>query len=196
MNNKKSALALFFGGLLPVIIFTVIEEKYGTWYGLIAGMIFGCGEIAWELIKYKKVSGLTWFGNSMLLGLGVISLISSDGIWFKLQPAIMEAAFALILWGSILIKKPLIVFLAEKQGQVFPELIKNKLVGVTFRTGLFLALHAALATWAAYKWTSTQWAMLKGLGLTISFIIYLLAEALYLRWSLRKQLPPPPNKTS
>lgn len=185
-NSKKSAAALFFGGLLPVIAFTLIEDKYGTWYGLVAGMVFGCGEILWELIKYKKVSGLTWFGNGMLLSLGAISLISSEGIWFKLQPAIMEGIFALLLWGSIIIKKPLIVFLAEKQGQTFPEPIKNKMTGVTFRTGIFMATHASLATWAAFKWTSTEWALLKGIGLTVSFIVYLVGEAFYLRWSIQR----------
>ena len=35
--------ALLLGGLLPVIAFTVIEEVYGTLWGLIAGMVFGVG---------------------------------------------------------------------------------------------------------------------------------------------------------
>lgn len=57
MNSKakSQALALFFGGLLPVIAFTVIEEKYGTVAGLIAGIVFGLGEVLFETIKYKKV---------------------------------------------------------------------------------------------------------------------------------------------
>jgi intracellular septation protein len=37
VSSKKQALSLFFGGLLPVIAFTLIEEKYGVIAGLIAG---------------------------------------------------------------------------------------------------------------------------------------------------------------
>lgn len=184
-KGKQAALSFFFGGLLPVIAFTVIEENYGVIAGLIAGMIFGVGEILFEMIKHRKVATMTWIGNGLLLALGGISLLSSEGIWFKLQPAIMEAAFALVLWGSCLMKKPLIVVMGEKQGQQFPDLLKRKLTGVTWRTGLFLALHAALATWAAFDWSTTHWALLKGVGFTLSFIMYLAAEVFYLRRAVR-----------
>jgi len=147
-------------------------------------MIFGCGEIIFELIKNRKVSTMTWVGNGLLLMLGGISLLSSEGLWFKLQPALMEGAFALALWGSCLVRKPLLVVMAEKQGQKFPDEVKKKLVGVTWRTGLFLAIHAGLATWAALAWSSTNWALLKGIGFTVSFIIYLGLEVFYLRHSL------------
>lgn len=182
-NGRQAALSFFFGGLLPVIAFTVIEEKYGVIAGLIAGMVFGFGEILFELIRHRKVATMTWIGNGLLLVLGGISLISSEGLWFKLQPAIMEGAFAIAMWGSCLIKKPLLVFLAEKQGQQLPEPIKKKLGGVTLRTGFFFAIHTGLAIWAALEWTTTNWALLKGLGLTFSFIVYLGAEVFYLRRS-------------
>jgi len=183
-SPKAAALTLFFGGILPIIAFTVIEEKYGVIAGLIAGMIFGGGEITYELIRYRKVATMTWVGNGLLLVLGGISLISSEGLWFKLQPAMMEAMFALAMWGSCLAKKPLLVFLAEKQGQQLPEVIKSKMVGVTWRTGLFFAIHTGLAIWAALEWSTTNWALLKGIGLTLSFIIYLLTEVFYLRRSV------------
>ena len=185
-SPKGAALALFFGGVLPIIAFTVIEEKYGVIAGLIAGMVFGGGEIIYELIRYRKVSTMTWVGNGLLLGLGAISLFSSEGIWFKLQPAIMEILFALAMWGSCLIKKPLLVFIAEKQGQQLPDVIKSKLGGVTWRTGLFFAIHAGLAVWAALEWSTTNWALLKGIGLTVSFVLYLLAEVFFLRKSVAR----------
>lgn len=183
---KKNAAALFFGGLLPVIAFTLIEEYYGIIPGLIAGMIFGVGEIIWELYRHQKVQTMTWIGNGLLLGLGGFSLISSEGIWFKLQPALMEGVFALALWISWVLKKPLLVYLAEKQGQQFPEPLKERMSGITMRTGFFFAVHAALATWAALQWSSTNWALLKGLGLTVSFILYLGIEIILLRRSLLK----------
>ncbi len=181
---KSQAASLFFAGLLPVIAFTLIEEYYGTLAGLIAGMIFGLGEIIYELVKYKKVQKMTWIGNGLLLGLGGLSLISSEGIWFKLQPALMEGAFALILWASILAGKPLLSYLAEQQGYSINPLVKQRMKGMTFRTGLFLALHAGLATWAAISWSTTSWALLKGVGFTVSFILYMALEGLYLRRTL------------
>lgn len=184
---KKTAAGLFFGGLLPVIAFTLIEEYYGIIPGLIAGMIFGVGEIAWELYRHKKVQKITWIGNGMLLVLGAVSLISSEGIWFKLQPALMEGAFAIALWVSVIVKKPLLVVLAESQGQKFDGLLREKMSGLTVRTGFFFAIHAGLATWAALDWSTTNWALLKGVGLTVSFILYLVIEAVLLRRAVLKQ---------
>lgn len=184
MNSK--ALGFFFGGLLPVIAFTVIEEYYGVMAGLIAGMVFGFSEMAFELFKYRKIQKITLIGNGLLIALGLISLISSEGIWFKLQPAIMEGIFALVLWASWFLKKPLLVYLAEQQGHQFPAPLKEKMSGFTFRIGVFFAIHAALATWAALAWTTRNWALLKGVGLTVSFILYLVIEGFLLRQSLRK----------
>lgn len=184
---KKTAAGLFFAGLLPVIAFTLIEEYYGIIAGLVVGMIFGVGEICWELYRHKKVQKITLIGNGMLLVLGGLSLVSSEGLWFKLQPALMEGAFALALWGSVVLKKPLLVYLAEQQGQQLPDFLKSRMTGLTLRTGVFFAIHAVLATWAAFEWTTTNWALLKGLGLTISFVLYLVIEAVLLRRGILKQ---------
>ncbi len=189
-SAKSKAMAVFFAGLLPVIAFTVIEDQYGTIAGLIAGMVFGVGEICFELYKHKKVQKITWIGNGLLLVLGGISLISSEGIWFKMQPAIMEAVFAIALWVSWFIKKPLIVVLAEQQGQKLPDFMKTRMSGMTFRMGIFFAIHAALATWAALHWSSNAWALLKGVGLTVSLIVYMLLEVLYIRKSAMRALTP------
>jgi intracellular septation protein len=194
INPKKQMMSLFFAGLLPVIAFTFIEEYYGTIAGLIAGMVFGVGEITYELIKYRKVQKITWIGNGLLLVLGSVSLISSEGLWFKMQPALMEGALVVALWGSLIIKKPLLVVLAEQQGQSFPPAVKARMKGMTFRVGLFFLIQTALAVWSALYWSTTAWALLKGVGLTVSFIIYLVLEALYMRRQVQKLGPgsPPP----
>lgn len=186
VNPKSQAASLFFAGLLPVIAFTLIEEYYGTLAGLIAGMVFGAGEITYELIKYKKVQKMTWLGNGLLLVLGALSLLSSEGLWFKLQPALMEGVFAMILWASVIAGKPLLSYLAEQQGHNFNPTVKDRLKGVTLRTGVFFAIHAALAVWAALSWSTTAWALLKGLGLTISFVVFLVLEGMFLRRALQR----------
>lgn len=179
--NRKSGLSLFFGGLLPIIVFTLIDEYQGPFWGTVVAMIFGCCEIAYEKFRLGKVEKITLISNFLIFILGIASIATDSGLWFKMQPAIFEAFCALFLWGSCFFKKPLIASLAEKQGNVFPEQSFPLLRAITLRLGIFLATHAALATWAAIAWTTAQWAMLKGIGLTVSFIIYMGLEFLYLR---------------
>ena len=181
LSAKSQALSLIFGGLLPVIAFTVIEEYYGIIAGLLAGMIFGVGEIIFEWVKYRKVSTITWIGNSMLLGLGGISLISQEGIWFKLQPALMEFFFFIFLLASWIMKKPFLKLMIEKQNPNAPTFVKENLSGMTLRLSFFFLAHAILATWAAFYWSTEAWAWLKGAGVMISMIIYMVLEAIWLR---------------
>jgi intracellular septation protein len=184
-QGKKQALAFLFGGLLPIIAYTVIEEKYGIIAGLIAGLVFGFGEILFELIKYKKVTTMTMVGNGLLFIMGGVSLFTQDGLWFKLQPALFEFGFFIFLSGSALVKKPFLKLMIEKQNPEAPQFLKDALGGLTFRLGLFFLAHAIIATYAAYYWSTEAWALLKGVGLTVTMIIYLILEVFVIRLKLK-----------
>lgn len=177
---------LFFGGIVPIVLFTLIEEYYGVVWGLISALVWGIGEIAFELYKNKKVEKITWISNGLIIFLGLISLFTQEGIWFKLQPAIIELGMTLFLWGSILMKKPFLIVMAEQQKVNLPAELLKEFPGLTIRLGLFFLLHAILATWAALYWSTTAWALLKGIGLTASMIIYLLAEVLVIKLKIKR----------
>lgn len=190
-SPKSQALSAFFGGLVPVIAFTLIEEKYGVIAGLIAGIVFGFGEIMYEVIRYRKVSTITWIGNGLLIGLGAVSLVSSDGIWFKLQPALLEFGFFIFLLGSWLIKKPFLKLMIEKQNPQAPSFLKNRMSGMTLRLSVFMLAHALIATWAAFSWSTEAWAFLKGIGLTVSMVLFMVAEVLWTRAKIKKEAGKP-----
>ncbi|MBN8537742.1 MAG: septation protein IspZ [Deltaproteobacteria bacterium] len=176
--------SFLFGGLLPIILFTLVEEYYGTAWGLVTALFFGFGELSFELWKYKKISKITLVGNFLIIFLGIISLFTQDGIWFKLQPGIIELGMVLFLWGSLLMKKPLLLSLAQQQNIQLPEVLLKEFPKLTFRIGVFFLIHAALAFWAAFYWSTTAWALLKGVGLMVTFVLYLIIEM----WLLRSRI--------
>lgn len=186
-DNTQALKSLIFGGLIPVIAFTVVEERWGTVWGLILGMAFGIGEIIFELIRSRTVSAITWVGNGMLLALGAVSLLTSEGIWYKLQPALIEVGMGAFLIGSTLMRKPLLVILAKKQGtfkQIPPPMVpvmESAFSGLTLRLGLFFLLNAILAGYAAFYWSTKAWAILKGVGFTVGLFGYLGIEVILLR---------------
>lgn len=174
-SNKLVLLS----GILPLVVYTLVEEIYGTKWGLIAGLVLGIFEIIFEKAMYKKVSTITWVVNLMVIALGAVSLYMDDGIWFKLQPAFAEFVMVVVLWGSILLKKPFLREMAAKQMPNTPVHMLDFFESITFRLGLFFLVHCALAVWAAYEWSTINWALLKGVGLTVSSIVYLAAEMWY-----------------
>ncbi len=187
MSQKQSQAALlFFGGIVPLVGYALIEDNYGPLWGTVAGMVLGIGEISFEFYRYRKVSKLTWGSNILILVMGGLTIFTNEGFWFKLQPTIMELLFAFLLWGSLLMKKNLILAMADKQGSQIPEIIRPRMNGLCFRLGIFMAIHAILNVWAAFSWSTTAWVFLKGIGLTISMIIYMVGEGIFIRQSLKK----------
>ncbi len=192
MNSMRS---IFLGGVIPIVVFTLVEEYFGTLWGLIAGMVFGLGEIIYEKVTQKKVTTITWIGNGLLLGMGGIAIFTSDGIWFKLQPAIIELFMAGLLMGSSYLGRPFLLLMAKKQNTFarVPEALRTVLEkqfrGLNFRIGIFFLAHAILATWAALHWSTRAWAILKGVGLTVSLVVYMVIEIFWLKFKMRKNRP-------
>ena len=197
LPKTKALRSLLLGGVIPVVAFTVIESQFGIVWGLVAGMVFGLGEIFWEWRTTRHVEPLTWGGNGMILVLGGLSLATQEGIWFKLQPSLIEAAMALLLWGSVIAGHPLLVSFMSKamkqQGISWDQsaalsargrLLTVALRGLTMRLGLFFAIHAAVAAWAALYWSTAAWALLKGVGFTLTMIVYMVVESLVLRYRI------------
>lgn len=185
MKPPSNKLVLL-SGILPLIVYTVVEEVYGTYWGLIAGLVLGVIEIVMEKLLYKKVSTVTWIVNALVIGLGCVSLYMNDGIWFKLQPAFAELLMVIILWGSLILKKPFLREMALKQNPNTPEYMLAFFSNITFRLGIFFFIHCLLAVWAAYEWSTVNWALLKGVGLTVSALIYLAIE---MWWFLKTTRP-------
>jgi intracellular septation protein len=78
--------------------------------------------------------------------------------------------------------------MSKKQNPNLPPPFLEFLKGVNLRCGFFFLIHAAIATWAALKWSTQAWALLKGLGVTLSFILYMVLEVLIFRKKLKSDL--------
>jgi intracellular septation protein len=181
MNEKKPWIKFLFGGLLPILAFTWVEDQYGLLWGVVAGMAFSAGEIIFEFIQEKKVSLLTIGTGSAIFVLGGISLLSQEGIWFKLQPALFEGIFAIVIFVFSIRKKPILIWMMEQQKKSPPEFLRRHFAGISLRMGFFFLIHCGIATWAAIAWETKNWALLKGVGFTGSLLVYLGIEILLMR---------------
>lgn len=184
---KASARALFLGGVLPVIAFALAEEWYGTIGGLIAGIVFGAGELTYEFIRYKKIQGVTIAGNALVIVLGGLSLIEGNAVLFKLQPAILVFAFAAFLLVSSAIGRPLLVEMSKKQNPGAPEELHKKLAGMNTRIGLCLIAIGLVSVHAAFYWSTAAWAFLKGIGAPLILFAYMAVEIVILRRRARRK---------
>lgn len=188
--QRDQMKSLFFGGLLPIVAFTVIEEWKGPVWGTIVALIFGAGEIIYEWRRDGKVSAITWTSNAFIFVLGIVSIYTQEGLWFKLQPAFLVLIMALWLIVSSLRKTPLLVALAEKQNPNIPAEMKDFFGKINMRLGFFFLAMTALSVHAAFYWTTAEWAFLKGLGVPILMGVYMVIEIVIFRLRMKPRPPP------
>lgn len=188
MNPRRAAIRNFLlGGVLPIAAFAVVEQIYGTIGGVIAGLVFGGGEILWEYFSQGKVQGITWFSNALILILGVVSLWEGDGLFFKLQPAVYMLIFAGILLGSSAIGKPFLLLAAQKQNSNIPRELERRFRGINTRLGVYCLLLTALSVYSAVYWSTAAWAALKAVGLPLLTLLYVGVEVVFIRLSARNR---------
>ena len=182
LSQKQQLLLMLF----PVILFTVVEEWGGLRWALILSIVYAIGEVSWEKWHYGKISGMTLFSNAMVVGLSLVSYYTQDGLWFKLQPAILEVVMAAMLIGSAVLRKPMLVVMMEQQGHAVNEIMRGFFGALTFRMGLFFIAQAGLAVYAGLYWSTEVWAFLKSIGIMVMMVVYLLAEIMIFRWRQTK----------
>ncbi len=188
MKSTLSGKQQLFFTLFPVILFTLVEEYGGLTWALILSVVYAFTELSWEWFRYRTLSKLTLFSNFMVVGLSAVSYFTQDGMWFKLQPAILELVMAVILMGSFLMKKPLLVGMMEQQGHAVNEPMRHFFNGLTFRMGGFFLVQSGLAVVASIYWSTEVWAFLKSIGIMVMMVLYMLIEVFIFRKKLSNSM--------
>lgn len=188
LKSNLSGKQQFVLMLFPVVLFSVVEEYGGLTWALALSVLYAFVEFGWEWFRYRKLSKLTLFSNLMVIGLSGVSFLTQDGLWFKLQPAILEFIMAIMLIGSFILKKPLLVGMMEQQGHSLNEMMRVFFNGLTFRMGLFFLFQSGLAVVASIHWSTEVWAFLKSIGILIMMVLYMLVEVFIFRKKLSNKL--------
>jgi intracellular septation protein A len=187
-------MKLLFLGLVPVVIFWFVEEKLGTFWGLIAAIVWAVGECIYEYTKTRKIEGLTLFSTGLVVILGGIGALLDKSILFKFQPVIMELVFAgILVWGGRS-GEPLLFKMAKKsRPEIFnnpnPFFIENQMrmmKRLTRNLIFILIIHSALLSFVAVKGSTGQWAFWKGVGFNVFILVWAVSEFLILRLKNRK----------
>ena len=183
-------------GLVPVLIFWFVEEKFGTFWGLVAAMVWAVAECVYQYLKNQRVDKLTLFSTALVVVLGGLGLLLDNSILFKFQPVIVELVFAgILIWGGRK-GEPLLFQMAKKtKPEIFlksksPTLMSAQIGMMKKMTRNLLGIlviHSILLSYYAVKGTTGQWAFWKGVGFNVFLLIWVAGEFLNLK--LRRRSP-------
>ena len=163
-------------GILPLVVFVVIDFVVDETSGIISAMAFALLEAAYSLYKFKKIDGITAGSIAFVLLFGWLSLKTEDPIFFKFQPVILGSCLTVVLLVTQAMKKPLLVTIAQKYKDLFPKniqgnlshpLVLAKLSKLSLFLGFGIFLHTLAIAYAAVYLSNTWWLAIRGIGLYV-----------------------------
>jgi intracellular septation protein len=186
MGQPAQPKPYFLLSFIPAVAYWLLETYSTLEIALLGGILLG----VLEMLLEKKISGhvhtLSKLNLSLIVVLGVISLIAKEGIWFKLQPTLTGVGISSFLMFKRLSGHSLMFDMLKDMGQAppLPEALYKKL---ELHMLIFLLVFAGfMAKVAVYDPTST-WLFWKTMGFYIAFGGFLLIELVYLRLTLKRK---------
>ena len=178
MGIQKRILLNLIPGLLPIFIFIVADDLWGTNIALIVAVGFSILELFFTYFRTGHFEKFILLDVSLIVVMGGISLILNNEIFFKLKPALVEMILAAVIGFSAFGGKN---FLLEMSGRYMKGVRITKAAKVkmesTMKVMFFLvAAHAVLVVWAAFFMTKEAWAFISGVMFYLLLVFYFVVE--------------------
>jgi intracellular septation protein A len=171
--------------LVPLLVFLAVDTlvKNPRW-AIVAALAAVAFQAAWTFARERRFERLVLLDVGLIGGLGAVSLVSKNDLFFKLKPAILEGVMvpylAVLAFGG---ERLLGGYLRRySTATTIPApalaLMRRLLLMMT----ALVALHALLVTWAALYASRPAWAALSGPG----FYVILVPVAAWVLWQRRR----------
>ncbi len=174
--NRTELLKKMLPGLLPLFVFIVADEIWGTRIGIYVAVSFGVLELIYTYLKNKRFDGFIVSDTLLLAGMGLISVLLDSDVFFKMKPAIIEGIFCVILGISAYSERNLMLKMGRRYTgnvELHPLQIQQMQRSIRFMFWVFAA-HTLLIIYSAMYMSKASWAFISG-GL-----FYILAGGVFL----------------
>jgi len=151
----------------PLAVFFIFYSRGDLKSAIIPFMIATIIAVLFSYIMEKKIPVMPTVGAFIILIFGGLTIYFDNEVFFKMKPTIINLLFALILYGGVIVKKPLLKFLLGAA-------IKLEDEGWKILTQRWISFFIALAVLNEIVWRTQStdiWVNFKVFGiLPITFI--------------------------
>ena len=95
----------------PLAVFFIFYTRSGLQASILPFMLATVIAVLFSYILEKKIPIMPTVGAGIVLLFGGLTIYFDNDVFFKMKPTIINVLFAVILYGGILINKPLLKYL-------------------------------------------------------------------------------------
>ena len=151
----------------PLAVFFIFYTRSGLQASILPFMVATVIAVLFSYILEKKIPIMPTVGAGIVLLFGGLTIYFDNDVFFKMKPTIINTLFAVILYGGILINKPLLKYLLGAA-------LKLEEAGWKILTQRWIGFFIALAVLNEIVWRTQStdvWVNFKVFGiLPITFI--------------------------
>lgn len=176
--NRLNVLKKLLPGLIPLLIFVIADEFFGTRSALIISIFTGIAEFIFIYLKSRKFDSFIILDTLLLVVMGGVSLILENDIFFKLKPAIIELILCVLIGISVFTPENLLLKMSKRylRGIEIND-FQVKLFNKTLKSFFFVLLvHIILIIYAAYFLSDKVWAFVSSILFYILFGVFVVYE--------------------
>lgn len=176
--KKTDLLKTLLPGILPLLVFILADEIWGTEIGLYVAVSFGIVQLLVIYIKEKKLDKFVLFDTLLIVGMGAVSIILENDIFFKLKPGVIGIILIAILGVSAFSPKNIMMSMSQRylkgvQINEQQQEAMNRSIKLMF--WIFLA-HTILIFYSAFFMSKEAWVFISGVLFYIVFGIFFAIE--------------------
>ncbi len=176
--NKTELLKKLLPGFIPLFVFILADEIWGTKTGLFVAIGVGLAEMSWVGFREKRFDKFILFDTLLLVILGAVSILLNNDIFFKLKPGLIELILVAVLGVSAFSPVNIIGLMGQRymKGVNFNEAqVKQMRRSLKILFYLFSA-HTVLVFYATFYMSKEAWAFISGGLFYVLFGLYFLFE--------------------
>jgi isopentenyldiphosphate isomerase/intracellular septation protein A len=175
-------------GLLPLLIFIIADEIWGTQVGLYVALGSGIGELLFYYIRDKKIDKFILLDTGLLIVLGVVSIALENDLFFKIKPALIEFILLVIIAFSLWGPRNLIMTMSKRYlGEMQLNADQEKAMRMNMIAMFWITLaHIILVLYSAEYMSREAWAFISGGLFYIFFAVYFAILWLIKQLSIRR----------
>jgi intracellular septation protein A len=160
-------------GIVPLLVFVIVDAFAGLKTALISTVVMALFEALFSLYYFKSIDSVTIFSLITVVIFCFISFKKKSALFIKLQPVFLSLIIGVVLIVSYLLNEPLMLKLATKYKDLYPEQFQAQLNAPRFlksleistlSMGIGLFAHAAATAFAAFKLSNWWWLAVRGIG--------------------------------
>ena len=162
--SKVELLKKLLPGFLPLFVFIIADEIWGTEIGLVVAIVFGVLQLVYTFIKEKRLDKFILFDTLLIVALGAVSILLDNDIFFKLKPVLINVILLVVLGLSVFSKLNIMALMTQRymQGVELAD-AQLKQMNRSMKTIFWIFLmHTLLILFSAFYMLKGAWAFISG----------------------------------